>query len=515
MKCPPAAPATKPCPTNGSTLLDDTYPVNTFVISMAPFQSRAGLRERAKKNVPKEFILKILESYKYSETSPNFVIPVDRASFEELQDELRQTIAASGGKIPEKILDKIVQAEPARNWTWQQDYFESFVDPATGRPVLRNIQNYYRGTSGQDSSLISTAMNSCGVTQGPELASSSFSSGNGEMGGNIEGLPGGLCLTGDNQSMEFAKQYCGSEDNIVRIESSWLRVGHVDEIVKVIPSNRPGVPPECNFSLMFASPKKALELMGEPRVANHTFFSGDFLSEGASEEELRNFRTSRQQSRPGARLCSLYNSLPATSPGTPGGTPGKGNSTPSKANKAFYKIKSMILPHAYAQATTSCNLDVMTNSQLKSAIEQNAELMAFNESVQNAMDRAKQKILDKIYSKLPHCRQYESIIEAPNLFYGNVATKPDGSYDTSRMLTNAAGSSFVPNPTNSVVANKDILFPDPQNESFRSYLQGELKKGGIGAKFLDTWDYAHIGDGNIHCSSHSIPYCSPASGASK
>ena len=52
-------------------------------------------------------------------------------------------------------------------------------------------------------------------------------------------------------------------DNHVQIDTSWLNVGHTDEIYKVIPTFIPGDtrPQECQFTIMLASPEKGLELM--------------------------------------------------------------------------------------------------------------------------------------------------------------------------------------------------------------------------------------------------------------
>lgn len=67
----------------------------------------------------------------------------------------------------------------------------------------------------------------------------------------------------------------------------------------------------------------------------------------------------------------------------------------------------------------------------------------------------------------------------------------------------------MPNPTNSVVANKDLIYSEPQSAQYRDYLDKEMKSIGVKAKFRDMWAYFHIGDGNLLCSSYSISYCKP------
>lgn len=503
------APDAKKCPDSGTTLLDDTYPVSTFVISLAPHYANPKSQ-----SVPGEFIIKVLESYKFSESSPNIVVPSRPEDFAQLKKELEKKIAASKGKIPSSILKKIIPAE-GQPYTWQQDYFESFINPDSGRPVVRKIGSYDRG--GPDAAKnLAKSISSCEITEGADLKTDhqllvpegkSFESG--EMGGNIEGLPGGFCLIGDNQSSQFASQYCGKEENIVQMDVSWLGVGHVDEVFKVIPTNVPGVPKECNFSLMFASPKKAMELLSEPRSANHPIFSGDFLKAGASTDDLNEFRLSRSLKGVGYQFCHILDNFAAPSRGKKNGE-GKGK---NGASQAFYFIKNQLLSEAHANEGEfkTCEIESITNAEFLKAMKE-PEFLDYNELVQKSIDESKKKITQKILSRLPQCNKYLSLIDVPNLFYGTPTEDENG---VKQLAKPGNGGSFMPNPTNSVVANGNIIFSDPQNPLFRDYLIKELKQKKMQASFIDTWDYAHLGNGNLHCSSHSLPYCTPVNKATK
>lgn len=499
----------KKCPTSGSTLLDDTYPVASYVISVMPFRESA-----ASAKVPGKFILEMLKGNNFAENGPNVIVPASETEFAALKVELEKMVAESKGKIPASILNKVISAPaPEVSFTWQQDYFESFVNPESGRPVLRRLGAYNNGgfTSLEATETLASAAGSCGITQGPKLASDNEASvaggksfGNGEMGGNIEGLPGGLCLVGDNLSSKVSSQFCGDAANVVQTDVSWLTVGHVDELMKVIPTNIPGVPAECNFSLAFASPKKALELLAEPRAANHTFFSGDFLSEGATAAQIAEFRTSRGSRAVGGKFCKIWKNFgpqPATAP----------NSNPAGQKKAFYFFQKLLISNAYAGVEViggrACELEKLTNAQFLKAMQEDPEFKEYNELVQKTMDDNKKKVTDQVLARLPQCRAHLNIMDVPDLFYGTLGTDAAGN----KILPKPGnGGSFFPNPTNSVIANNTVVFPDPQNPLFRDYLSKDLKGKGIKSSFIDTWDYAHLGDGNLHCSSHSIPYCSPA-----
>jgi len=184
----------KACPASGSTLLDDTYPSAGIVISVSPTY-RTG--ESIK--IPADFILKVLEGYEYSDSAPNIIVPAHPDDLKLMLRTLSEKVVASKGKIPSQALRKIVPVS-AESYTWQQDYFESFVDTKTGKPNLRRIESYDRVHKSSVNNLVSFTKG-CDFTEGEGIktdhrqrVNGGKSFGNGEMGGNIEGLPGGFLL---------------------------------------------------------------------------------------------------------------------------------------------------------------------------------------------------------------------------------------------------------------------------------------------------------------------------------
>jgi hypothetical protein len=502
------------CPTTGSTLLNDTFPAAAHVISIAPFAPTETSRQ-----LPASFVLAVLESYNFQQTAPPILIPSDRTSYEQLMTNLRARIAASNGRIPPSILNKVIFANSA-NYTWQQDYFESFFNPRTGRPVLRRIGSYNGSDESTASSLAAAGSHiSCAVSEGPGLASfleeaprAGRSFGNGEMGGNIEGLPGGLCLIGNNQSTGFAQQFCGSPENIVQINTSWLVVGHVDELVKVVPARYPGAPSSCNFSIMLASPSKALELLSTPSSLNQPFLSSTSLNASSSSAQRNAFRRSRTLGGSGEVICNLF--WEYINPSRPAVQ--DSSAAPGGAQAFFQRLSLSIIDSALASvgpvdasrvAACESNIDSITNLEFRNAFNHSPALVEYNRLVQENMDSIEREILDRIFTRLPQCRRFVKVIKVPNLFYGHAMENHDGSFS---LPIQGNGGSLLPNPTNSVIASNTILYSDPQNTNFRDYLQRESSSLGLRSSFLDTWDYAHLGQGNLHCSSHTIPYCNPA-----
>ena len=115
--------------------------------------------------------------------------------------------------------------------------------------------------------------------------------------------------------------------------------------------------------------------------------------------------------------------------------------------------------------------------------------------------------MKKNLARLPQCKKHFSFIDVPNIFYGGLTVE---AADGTRLpKKGGTGASLLPNPTNGVLSNKTMIFSDPQNNAFRNYMDKQMKSKGLKNNYIDTWEYAHIGDGNLHCSSHSINSCRP------
>ena len=511
------------CPSSGSTLLDETYPAQAFVISNDPI-----IKSLQSANLTSNYINTLAKSYDY-ENIPQIFVPVTTEDdFNKIVSKVKTMLEASHikNKKIEKILTQITHI-PSKSYTWQQDYFEAVVDLKTGHPVLREFESY---TNNRPETLgvldkIQKLGRKCQITKGEVFLShhvndtshtkdSSFR--NGEMGGNVEGAPGGFCLTGDNQAKKFATQYCGNEANIIQLQTSWLAVGHVDEIFKIIPSEfNDGRPEKCNFSLMAASPKKALELMNESTTRAHSFYS---FSHKLSDEELNQMKKSRSKvtyGSPGIKIICDYIKK-AVKDGS-FVLPKKLQQNDSKNNRSAFL--NFIMNRASAEPSAEeekegmafkCEdyIDQIPNENIRAALEKDTDIIHLNTAIQDSIDKDKELIKSKIILRLPECAKYFDILDVPDLFYGAKAIEKNGKFILPMdNIVGGAVNSFLPNPTNSVLMNKTILLPETGNPAFDSYVSKELEKRKIKTETIDTWDYAHAGQGNIHCSSHSILNC--------
>ncbi|MEA9358344.1 protein-arginine deiminase family protein [Bacteriovorax sp. PP10] len=521
------------CPQNGITLLDETYPTQSFLISNAPF-----IPTKEARGVTRKFIYKIIDNYDY-ENVPQILISVADVN------EFRALVASTkaelvGKKLDSKKIERIIDQMtfvPAPNYTWQQDWFESFVDLKTGAPVVRQIDSYPRVRKDNGKTLSDAGLK-CNVKEGPRLMGdypedlmtdprkTNQTFGSGEMGGNIEGAPGGFCLVGDNQGKKFTDQFCGDADNVIQLQTSWLEVGHVDEIFKIIPTQfNDGRPKECEFSLMAASPKKALELMKSPENGKTPFM--DFTNPDYDPSEARDSRSLKGLAG-NSIICKYAENIMKNKATSDEVKPAVkavfykilfGVSI-AEAADAKFNIKSIFSPQ-YNQdndigkfnALCAQNIDKVSNFEIQEMMLEDPQFMNLNNAIAESIENDKAKIKSKILSRLPQCAKYYNELEVPNIFHGTQPfVRADGTLELPRPGTI---NSFLPNPTNSVLMNKTVTFPNTGNLIFNKYLKEEMEKKKMKADFISTWDYSHLGKGNIHCSSHSLPYCRPNTQGSK
>ena len=519
--CPPKDKAPL-CPQNGITLLDETFPTQAFLISNQPMTI-----SKESKGMTQSFVNKIIKNYDYDNV-PQILLAIETPEeFAAFKDATKKNLIKNkinADKI-EKILAQITHV-PTRNYTWQQDWFESFVDVNTGSPVIKSVAAYSR-VPANTGEIVEYAGSICNIKNGeklnsdysntgedPRIANKSF--GSGEMGGNIEGAPGGFCMIGDNVGKKIAEQICVDKKNIIQLQTSWLEVGHVDEIFKIIPTQfNDGRPKECEFSLMSASPKKAFELMKNPKLGQTSF--ADFNNPDADPEEMRSSR-SKTTNAGNFFICDYIRQVISQRPRPLKNSPtvksvllkllGGQVFASEDAMQGYFKNLGKDNKEL-AAFNTACaeNFDKVTNLELAAAMQTDSNIIALNAAVDESIQKDRELIKNQILSRLPQCKAWYNELEVPNLFYGDSPIKnKNGKMELPRP---GATNSFLPNPTNSVLMNKTVTFPDTGNKLFNNYLAEEIAKKKMKSDFITTWDYAHLGQGNIHCASHSIPHCRP------
>lgn len=477
------------CPEGG--LVPETYPVGAVVVS------DHGMKG-ADSGFTADVVQKVLTAS--GNKNPLLLLPVSDETIKKVKSRIDEMKISD--ELKKKYIQSIIQI-PTKGYTWQQDYFQPFTNPATGQIVLREVQGY--GRHGDSFKKIIEATKSCGFQQGPILSNEFFVSGH--MGGNIETLPSGICLLGDdhfdsNQKWEaYANQICNSgAENRIQVPTSWLRVGHTDEIMKVVKNKKAQAP--CDFSVVLASPQKAIELLGQnPKGKFMDFTKG---REGRPSELAVRRSNEYRGLRSLCRKVIEERSRPK---------PDNNNSAkPTKGVSKLFDIKGLFISEAQAGVESirgpnggePIDCANMTNGEVYRLLTSDHELKVYNQLVQENMDTLKKEVNQKLKSKLPQCEP--DFIEVPDVFFGGMPVeKAKGQYE----LPKEMGLSILPNPTNAISVNDTLISPDPSNDVFQKYMEEQYKKRGIKAEFVDTFDYAHQGAGNLHCSMNTIHICNP------
>ena len=548
--CPSSANAPL-CPNSGATVLDESYPAQAYVVSTR------GMASDNDTNYASSFISNIVDGHLNREM-PLFFVPTEKSeSVEKIRSNVKKQLLEKlvvGKRLDANALLRVtgrveqilanIQFVPATGYTWQQDYFESMFDPKTGNAQMREVLTYRSrlGAIGTDTIKGIGANNQCQIKVGDGLppndeALKRIKEKNSNdaplYGGNIEATPGGFCVVGDNMDYkDYAEHFCGKEENVIAIDVDWLVVGHSDEVYKVIPDKSGG---KCGFNIMLASPRKALELMKDDQHQPFLNFDHYGSDQMVIEKARRDrFLISLDNGRDydvsaGMRLCQLYHGI------------SKQKKMDKEKGKSSTTVKSALLNllsfDAYAGLVIKmstkdqkediaepkdCSSDSdyrnevskMTNGDFLNGYQQDSELKKYNELVQKKMDAARKELETRIFGRMPECRGKVDFIEVPNIFYPeaesglNISTGDDGNelYDLKKGL----GSSFLPNPTNGVLAGDKMIFSNPQNATFEKYLEKEMKsRTGLKTGLVDSWNYAHVGNGNVHCSTHALRFCKP------
>lgn len=143
----------------------------------------------------------------------------------------------------------------------------------------------------------------------------------------------------------------------------------------------------------------------------------------------------------------------------------------------------------------------MKNKDLIKVLETDPELKAFNVSVNQTIQKFKNEVLEKLKTQYPQCSP--KTIDFPDLFVGMMNNERNpGTY--------AVGSadSIFPNPTNGDIIENTYLIPEPVNDAFKKDIEKSIHDLGLKTDYIDT-HFAHVLNGNLHCSSHTMRYCRP------
>ena len=500
--CPKIDRSTPKCPKGSSRILDDTYPHKAIVISNKP-----KIKNNNSYQTPSKFIIEVINAYRFEghKKVPQIIVPCEKDRFKSMISDIRYELWRQHytNENIDKIISKIHHSEQDA-YTWQQDYFESFYDPDTGSPVTRKFESYNRFVD-YDELLQTASKTGCNIRKEKPLKNYPRSFDAGEMGGNVEGLPAGGCLYGNNMDSDMALEFCSNPDDHAQVNTGFLQVGHVDELFKITPNrNNKGAPKECQFTISYASPALGIKLLEEN--PDDLLYSAVPTSPDDGEF-IKNRLT---------KICKFITySRDELNKNTP---PESKGSRDIKVKKVFLNILNLeayagilILPKQYTQCTHE-ELRNFTNRDFLRGLKHDKQLYQLNLDIEKRMQENLKIVTDNILRRLPHCKGHLDILPVPDIYDSeSLTTLYKTNKDGSKTLRSKGGNclSIFPSPTNGVFVNETMIYSDPEIKPFRQYLDKNMRRRNNTPRFIPTYEYSHLGHGNLHCSSHTLPYCRP------
>ena len=194
------------CPTSRqASILSESFPTAAVVVSSRSFDRDT--------QAAREFTISFVEQVVISASSKNMPLILLMGVDQVTENQIRNKIKALdiSPEIKNKALEALrpVGSRPSlgrllgSDYTWQQDYFEAFAT-SNGKIYIKEVQPYVwtaPRTLGAVAS-IANATQECGFEKGSSLEGGIIQAlidMGGYAGGNIEGLPGGFCLLGDDR----------------------------------------------------------------------------------------------------------------------------------------------------------------------------------------------------------------------------------------------------------------------------------------------------------------------------
>ncbi len=496
------------CPEKGR-ILNETFPVSMAFVST----NQGG------QNFVNSFAREILTAGNSSSpTSPEFKYPTIFLSGSENECAALKKYLHSivGEKKAEKI---VVCSTEKTSYNWQQDVMQGHFDPQTGQPVL-DINADYESSEGAPvgenfhEQFSKTVPGICPKVKVNKVNLWKRSHFNAASGGNFAGIPPHFCVVGRGDAHikkefnQLTRDICGNAE-VIEAPTSFLALGHTDEIMKTIPS---GDPYPCHFKLLVADQSLAEEelssyggkLFDENNKDHNKFLENSSSAQHTCSQarELRKQETEEDETRSTSFLNDLL----------------KGILTINAAHGELpldYEFQSQRGPASSSGGIQIATLSICDELNLtgpeccegvtgREFIEGfHVDNKKFSKIVDKQLDDFAENLKKKIGRRCP-----DSIIRVPTLFYTSNPAYMDGVSDDDTDIKFARGHAVFPNMTNGVAIGSKLIFPDQVVTPYNNYLNKITAKTSLDHSKINTL-FAHKKWGNLHCSTNLVRYCRP------
>ncbi len=289
---------------------------------------------------------------------------------------------------------------------------------------------------------------------------------------------------------------------LIELDVSWLAVGHVDELVHFVPSDKTAL----GFTVVVPDPKAALdELKGAPRGALLGLGPSSKVISGTISSAKRNGITDLSQTFSAALVGSTVRliSTPA------GSTPLPEDQRIATVRKVIHAGNTLVVDRTWATPPPKGTRFVVVTDPLRDDYGRPAVLSAgevLDGSASTLFGGRKTPLL-ALNKRLASAEipklvltlvaelglQPSELVRVPVLFKGEIRGGKVVEADT-----------LLPNPVNMVTLENHVIVPDPfglrigRVDRFKVATEDALLAHGVFATFIDAWSY-HLNYGAIHC----------------
>jgi hypothetical protein len=505
------------------------------------------------------------------ETNPKaFVVIGPTANAESVFEMIKKAKKASPDQIPvflvgqhqEELMKKLKKLDPSFNWknhvlgTFMGPFDDSLMyirDPFHTRVNSKGeMEVFHTKINPGITNDFKAVLNACGIKaeSAEEMKKTKEDFSQTTLGGNFMTVLPGIHVS--TELTPIHEQSGWNSENTINFDF-YTNVSHIDEVFQPVQTtyDENGCP---KISMLAVSPSKSLELIHEEALRSPEKKAFDLSFEGSKysgkqfSREYDQFRKSRRLNSitndsiseilgrgiedPSAingfhQICSYYRQLPdldqlefnISEYQDVEFTFGKKPSKNIIANqKSSNKTETILLKKGYSASEYAnalekckkqemCNIKKMPNPPVPQKECAALTMSDFYKILKNTdynreqanqlekeVNRVKLELEKRIASQYPNCTNVMDWIDSPAIYHN--------------------GSWALPNSTNSVpVVNGSIAMTDPYIKPFQKYFEQEMKKRKIGITWFDTLGLNNFKKetktGNLHCSTNSIPLCSP------
>lgn len=446
------------------------------------------------------------------QASPKKLVKIHLTTTEQGFQEVKKILFKQNSWLNEKNINGLIKVIKASNTDsiipWQRDYFK-FIhldnqNHLTYLSIYDAVQEFKQGTARSRFNAIKESLpnlkthevglmtnklqnNLVAVPMSGELT--------GLLGGNIEPFIEDSFMLGtrgltENEWKSYSRNLCPKKNMAIKVDTDWLQVGHVDEIIKVIKAknNKP-----CGWTILYPDTGLAMQLLNAK--ANEHFI--DYPNKILTACPSTNPKCMNHLDL--IKLCGF-----------------------SKYLDRSFKVPEKFNDKSKQLGLVPC--DQLKYSFIESLLSYTT-LRKYNTIIQEKINTIVSDLKNKASTLQPQCKSFD-FVPIPALYYNLDLLSQDIMYiansqeeqrymaiqkkideTTSGVIYKFKASNVFPNVINNLQIENTLIAPYPYNQLLQKYFSENMTKRGFKVHSLDTLFFGHIGQGDVHCTTNAEAHC--------